>query len=150
MTSYLETLTVKKFMKMRFFTGPCQPVSGCGGVFQNLGPLPFQGPPQKNFFRKAKIFPKTKVPKIFRKTTFFQKFPKFSAKKSFIFKKFCNSSMPGPSPRKLGPSPQVGPTPPPPQVARPWFFTFKIHYISSQNDPNITHTKNYIQGSVAL
>jgi hypothetical protein len=35
-------------------------------------------------------------------------------------------------------------------VARPWFFTFKIHYISSQNDPNITHTKNYIQGSVAL
>jgi hypothetical protein len=74
-------------------------------VFQNLGPLPFQGPPKK-FFRKAKIFlenvgdgggvgwiggggrcyfSKTKVPEIFRKTTFFQKFPKFSAKKSFIF-----------------------------------------------------------------
>jgi hypothetical protein len=27
-----------------------------GGVFQNLGLLPFQGPP-KIFFRKAKIFP---------------------------------------------------------------------------------------------
>jgi hypothetical protein len=24
------------------------------------------------------------------------------------------------------------------------FFTIKIYYISSQNDPNITHTKNYI------
>jgi hypothetical protein len=26
------------------------------------------------------------------------------------------------------------------------FFTIKIHYISSQNDPNITQTKNYILG----
>jgi hypothetical protein len=26
------------------------------------------------------------------------------------------------------------------------FFTIKIYYISSQNDPNITHTKNYIWG----
>jgi hypothetical protein len=26
------------------------------------------------------------------------------------------------------------------------YFVIKIHYISSQNDPNITHTKNYIWG----
>jgi hypothetical protein len=26
------------------------------------------------------------------------------------------------------------------------FFIIKIHYISSQNDPNITHTKYYIWG----
>ena len=26
------------------------------------------------------------------------------------------------------------------------FFTIKIHHISSQNDPNITYTKNYILG----
>ena len=26
------------------------------------------------------------------------------------------------------------------------FYYIKIHYISSQNDPNITHTKNYIWG----
>ena len=90
--------------------GPCQPVSGWGGVFQNLGPLPFQGPPKK-IFRKAKIgggegggvevdviFWKTKVPEIFRKTTFFKKFPKFSAKKSSFLKNFaipaCQSPLP--------------------------------------------------------
>ena len=26
------------------------------------------------------------------------------------------------------------------------FFTVKMYYISSQNDPNITHTENYIWG----
>jgi hypothetical protein len=26
------------------------------------------------------------------------------------------------------------------------FFTIKIHYIFSQDDPNITHTKNHISG----
>ena len=75
--------------------GPCQPVSGWGGVFQNLGPLPFQGPLKK-------FFPKAKVPKIFRNTTFPRKFHN-SAHKSFTFYKFCNSSMPRPPPRKLGP-----------------------------------------------
>ena len=73
---------------------------GGGGVFQNLGPLPFQAPTKKNNFWKANFFPedvgdgggggglvdvifsKTKVPETFRKTPFFQKFPKFSAKKS--------------------------------------------------------------------
>jgi hypothetical protein len=65
-----------------------------------LGPLPFQAPPPKKIFRKAKIFPETgeevdvifsetKVPEIFRKTTFFQKFPKFSAKKSSFLKNFA-------------------------------------------------------------
>jgi hypothetical protein len=24
------------------------------------------------------------------------------------------------------------------------YFTIKIHYIFSQNEPNVTHTKNYI------
>jgi hypothetical protein len=75
-------------------------------------PKKFSG--KQNFFRKIpatggeggggrRYFLKTKVHEIFRQTTFFQKFAKFSAKKSFIFKKFCNSSMPGPPLRTLGP-----------------------------------------------
>jgi hypothetical protein len=78
------------------------PVGG-GGVFQNLGPLPFQGPPKK-IFPESKIFPKNvgdgggggggwgSSTLFFRK----QKFPKYFAKQLF-------SRMPGPPPRKLGP-----------------------------------------------
>ena len=107
-------------------SGPCQPVSGWGGVFPNLGPLPFQGPPQKkfpeskNFLRKmlatggsTLFFPKQKFPKSFAK----QLFPEIStifSEEIFIFKTFCNSSMPGPPPRKLGPPILLYPPPPPP------------------------------------
>ena len=92
-----------------------------GGVFQNLGPLPFQAPP-KNIFPESKNFSGRcwrRVDVIFSKTK--ESFPKqlnlsqnkrrnfsfkkkfFSANKSFIFKKNCNSSIPGPPPSKLGP-----------------------------------------------
>jgi hypothetical protein len=38
--------------------GPCQPVSGWGGKFKNLGALPFRAPPPSTkIFREAKIFP---------------------------------------------------------------------------------------------
>ena len=98
-------------------SGPCQPVSGWGGVFPNLGTLPFQGPPpkknfpqSKNFFQKmlatggsTLFFSKTKFPEIFRKTTFFQKFPQFSAKKSSFLKHFAIPACQGPLPASWAP-----------------------------------------------
>jgi hypothetical protein len=78
-----------------------------GGCIPKFGPPSIPGPPQKKFSGKQKffrkmlatggvdvIFSKTKFPEIFRKTTFFQKFPKFSVTKSFIFKKFCQGPLP--------------------------------------------------------
>jgi hypothetical protein len=32
------------------------------------------------------------------------------------------------------------------KLMKMWFFTIKIYFISSKNDPNITHAKNYIWG----
>ena len=94
-------------------SGPCQPVSGWGGgVFPNLGPLPFQAPPQKKNFRKAKKFSGTCWRQGGRRYFFENKscrnlsqnnFSTIFSKEIFIFKTFCNSSMPGPPPRKLGP-----------------------------------------------
>jgi hypothetical protein len=73
-----------------------------GGCIPKFGLPSIPGPPPPQFFGKATIFRrilttgggyvfenqssrKRYVSKIFRKTTFFQKFPKFLAKISFIF-----------------------------------------------------------------
>jgi hypothetical protein len=66
--------------------GPCQPVSGWGGKFKNLGALPFRAPPRQQkfsgkqkFFRKMLAgggrgstfcFRKQNVPKNFSNTSF--------------------------------------------------------------------------------
>jgi hypothetical protein len=110
-----------------------------GGCIPKCWPPSIPGPPQKSspesknvsgkFWRRGGrggevdvIFSKTKVPEIFRKTTFFQKFPKFSAKKSFIFKNFAIPACQGPLPASWAPIFYFfgGVTPPtPPQVTRP-------------------------------
>ena len=95
---------------------PCKPVSGWGGVFPNLGPLPFQGPPPKKIFRKEKNFSgkcwqqgdrryffENKTSRNLSQNNFFPEISTIFSKEIFIFKTFCNSSMPGPPPRKLGP-----------------------------------------------
>ena len=56
------------------------------------------GPCQK-IFRKAKNFPENN----FRKTTFFQKFPKFSAKKSSFLKNYAIPACQGPLPASWAP-----------------------------------------------
>jgi hypothetical protein len=55
---------------------------GGGGVFQNLGPLPFQGDGGGGV---DNVFSENKSSQNLSQTTFFQKFSKFSANKSFIF-----------------------------------------------------------------
>ena len=49
---------------------------GGGGVVQNLGPLPFQGP-LKGGGKVGDMFSEKKILKIFRKTTLFQIIPLF-------------------------------------------------------------------------
>ena len=83
--------------------------------------------PLKRIFPESKrggevdvMFPKTKVPKIFRNTTFPRKClsSAHNTHICFIFNKFCNSSMPGAPPHKLGPLFKLflGYTPPPPHT----------------------------------
>ena len=96
------------------WSGPCKPVSGWGGVFPNLGPLPFQGPPQKTIFRKAKNFSgkcwrqggrryffENKSSRNLSQNNFFPEISTIFSEEIFIFKTFCNSSMPGPPRRKM-------------------------------------------------
>ena len=78
-----------------------------GGCIPKFGPPSIPGPPQ--CWRNGGggevdvIFSKTKVPEIFRKNNFFPEISKIFSEEKFIKKNFCNSSMPGPLPRKLGP-----------------------------------------------
>ena len=104
---YVET---RNWLEM---PGPCQPVSGWGGVFQNLGPLPIQGP-LKKIFRKAKFFPenvgdgggvnnafrKTEFPKIFRKQHFSRNFQRTNPS---FFKNFAILPCQGPLPASWAP-----------------------------------------------
>ena len=125
---------IQVYKKVTRVSGPCQPVSGWGGVFQNLVPLPFQGPPKK-------IFPESKnfSGKCWRRgggrggrsTMFFgkQKFPKSFANNIFpqIFKIFSEQILHFLKILQFyyvrAPSPQVAPPLfyffTPPQVARP-------------------------------
>ena len=90
-------------------SGPWQPVSGWGGVFPNLGPLPFQVPPPKKISGKQNFFPENVgdrvVDVIFLENKSSRNLSQSTifSEEIFIFKTFCNSSMPGPPPRKLGP-----------------------------------------------
>ena len=111
-----------------------------GGCTPKFGPPSIPGPPpKKKFSVKQKIFlenvgdrgvdvifSKTKVPEIFRKTTFFQKFPQFSAKKSSFLKHFAIPACQGPLPASWAPlfyyffggGGCYTPTPPPPPCLR--------------------------------
>ena len=96
-------------------SGPCQPVSGWGGCIPNLGTLPFQGPPpKKEFSGKQKFFPENvgdrgvdviffenKSSRNLSQNNFFPEISTIFSEEIFIFKTFCNSSMPGPPPRNL-------------------------------------------------
>jgi hypothetical protein len=110
-------------------TGPCQPVSGWGGVYSKIW-APFHSrPPQKKlgggWGRSTLFFRKQNFLKSFAKQLFsrnFQNFQRRNPSFKFFFFQFQHAR---------APSPQVGPpflllfwggvTPPtPPQVALPW------------------------------
>ena len=117
-----------------------------GGCIPKFGPLPFQGPPKKNF-RKAKIFPENvgdgeggmEVDVIFRKqksrnlsqNNFFPEISKIFSEEILHFLKI--SSMPGPPPRKLSPPfllffGGVTPPTPPPRWHDPVLYPPVPHY----------------------
>ena len=88
-------------------TGPCQPVSGWGGVFQNLGPLvPFQAPPKK-IFRKfsgggvRSHFFENKSSRNLSQNNFFLEISKIFSEEIFILKKIAIPACQGPS-RQVG------------------------------------------------
>ena len=98
-----------------------------GGCSPKFGPPSISGPPKKNFSGKQKFFPEN-IGDGGRGGGGVQ-LSKFSAIKSVIFLKNCNSTTSGPPPRKLGPLLYFtflgggGGT----ALRVPWFQRFKIN-----------------------
>jgi hypothetical protein len=122
-TRYSNSL-IPTFVEL--IAGPCQPVSGWGGGLYSKIWAPFHSspPPKKKIFPESKkgggrrYFFVNKSSRNLSQNNFSAEISKIFSEEILIFKKFCNSSMPGPPPRKLGPPFLLffggGYTPPPP------------------------------------
>jgi hypothetical protein len=104
------------------WSGPCQPVSGWGGVFQKLGSLPFQGPPKIGW---GGDWGENLSSRNLSQNNFFPEISKIFSDEILHFLKILQFQ------HARAPSPQVGPPvlpPPPPRWHGPVIDDF-VHTI---------------------